>query len=296
MKALITLLIFYFCFSPAATANYTDQPTLFVVGSSSLSKVIDSTRKTYFERTGINILVRPIGSDKGVVAIAEDVSDIGIISRYLTESEIKKWPNLQQHTIGQDAIIFLTHDKNPVTNINHEQVQNIYIGNISNWTELSVNYDSGITLFAKALEHGTLQSFLSYFGLNAFKADSSSLRFKLNGINNLYGQKTARVYRQINQAVGWVSRTENAIAFESLAAFTAFGDENKNAQVKLIAYESEKPLINNQINKNYQLKRPLNIVTRSSYSKEIKDYIAWLMSKEGQQILAKNAVIPVNIH
>lgn len=291
MRAFLGILVL--CLSFLAKSHYSDQPTLFVVGSSSISKVIDSTRKIYFEKTGINILVRPIGSDKGVISIAEDVSDIGIISRYLTDAELAKWPNLQQHTIGQDAIVFLTHQSNPVNNISYAQVQSVYTGKTSNWQALSPEINADITLFSKAQEHGTLQSFTSFFSLNALKANSATLRFKLNGINNLYGQNTARVYRQINQAVGWVSRTKNAIAFESLAAYTAFGDENKNAQVKLIAYENESALINNKINYDYQLKRPLNIVTRTSYSQEIKDYIAWLMSKEGQEILAKNAVIPI---
>ena len=71
------------CLLIARTA-LAQEESLFVVGSTSFSKLIEETASVFKETTGISLLSRPTGSSKGVVAIGESVSDVGVISRYMT--------------------------------------------------------------------------------------------------------------------------------------------------------------------------------------------------------------------
>lgn len=42
--------------------------------------------------------------------------------------------------IGRDALVFITNSANPVTNLTHEQIRDIYSGQITNWNEAGGNY------------------------------------------------------------------------------------------------------------------------------------------------------------
>ena len=113
--------------------HYLDENTIFVVGSTSLAKFIDITKPAFNSTHNNNILVRPIGSNKGIVSIAEGVSDLGIISRFLTAEEQKKWPNLKQITIGQDLIVFLVNRNNPINQLTKKEIKQIYTGEKGYW-------------------------------------------------------------------------------------------------------------------------------------------------------------------
>ncbi|WP_448211112.1 substrate-binding domain-containing protein [Colwellia sp. MEBiC06753] len=273
---------------PKANAQQTspELASLFIVGSTSVAKLVEVTQAAFYQQTRINILLRPIGSQKGVVAIGEGVSDIGIISRYLTPQEVQKWPQLRQFTVAQDLIVFLTESSNQMSQLTKQQVVNLY-------TQRSAL--TSLELYSKAPQHGTLASFLEFFQLDVMSAsaDGSQLIFKQVGENQLYGSHTVNTFDQVNQAVANIIRHKNALAFESLGAYTVFEQNQPVHNIKLLALDEQPPLIRNKINPLYPFKRPLNFLITPTASLAAKRYIEFLLSDQGQQLLSQYNFVPL---
>ncbi|NMP33212.1 hypothetical protein HII17_16790 [Thalassotalea sp. M1531] len=286
MKSLYALLLILLVHTPAI-ANEKENNTLFIVGSTSIGKLVEVTQAPFLAQSGIKLLVRPIGSDKGVVSIAEGVSDLGIVSRYLTPKEVNKWPELSQITFGQDAIVFLANKASELTNLSSTQVVNMY-----------TNQRQGdISLFSKGKRHGTHQSFLDFFELESMPAplNNNKLVFKKRGINQLYGQVKAKMYNKINQAVANISRTPNSKTFESLGAFKIYSQTGNVDNVKVLSLDGQLPIINDKLNPKYQFKRPLNIIIASRVSVNAQQYINYLLSDSGQSLLKKHYFLPLKL-
>lgn len=297
MKILYPLLAMTCLFmSNPLSAEESPQP-LFVAGSTSVSKLIEATSEPFSQRFGNEIYSRPLGSTKGVIAISNGVSEIGLISRYLTEQEIRQNPTIQQITIDQDAIVMLVHSSNPLVNITSIQVQDVYAGNITEWRDLMEGLPGKIHPLAKAMGHGTLDSFNSYFDLDVTQvAGIPKLKFKKVGINHPFNPIGFPVYDQINQAVGSVSRTPDSLAFESLGALTVLmlADEfGKVGNVKSLALDGVLPIENGTLNVQYPLRRPLNLLLPLYSSETAKNYVKFILSKEGQQLLSQFNYIPM---
>lgn len=302
---LLTLLfvtILQFC-PPARSYIEADQ-SLFVVGSTTVSEVIDLLSKAYFEQTGRQLLVRPIGSDKGIISVVENVSDIGIISRFLTTDELRRWPDLLQITIGQDAVVFFVHQDNQLTSISEEQVQAFYSGQQNIWPSSAFGQRMPLMLMAKNLGHGTHDAFLNYFRLASSVAATgkprpdgkaaNSLKFRRNEISSLFSAQTVTGFDFVSQAVGTVARNPNALAFDSLGSLTSFRKAQPKYAFKVLALNEVLPIQNGQANPAYPFRRPLNLLVRQPLTAATQALVDFALSSSGQQILQQNGFIALD--
>lgn len=88
----------------------------------------DSYSKTAFSTTGPSYL-----------ALASGSADLLVV--YEAPDEIKEQlesqgADLIQKPIGLDALVFLINDGNPVKNLTHQQIVDIYTGKITRWSEV----------------------------------------------------------------------------------------------------------------------------------------------------------------
>jgi len=294
MKKFIRLTVLFstLLYKQIGFSHYLDDNTLFVVGSTSVAKLIDITKEEFQKFHPEKILVRPIGSDKGIISIGEGVSNIGIISRFLTKEEQKQWPNIQQITIGQDLIVFFVNRENSTDNLSSAEIIKMYTGEVSYWP--NSNNKQKIFLTSKNIGHGTHDSFLHFFNLESmYSADRSFLLFKRAGMNHLFGKAEAKLYSHINQAIGTVFRIPSAIGYDSLGAYKTFLKSHSVADAKLLTLDDQAPIINDEINTSYTFKRPLNILINKQNKQRVKNYIEFLLSPKGQNILLENHFIPI---
>lgn len=282
----ILLLVTLWIVSLACSAQ--NNEPLFVVGSTTVSKLVEASAPAFLEKHEVQLLSRPTGSKKGVVAIGEGVSDIGLISRYMTEEEINRWPLVQQITVGQDAIVLATHGDNQVNNITSEQVIDIYTGKLKNWRDIQAGSTGKIRAYSKGVGHGTHDSFLMYFALSSNNLpQSNSVVFRRKGVNSLFGTSQVPTFNQVNQALGLVSRTPGAIAYESLGALNVFGEKMNSNKVKLLTLDGVPPLIDEEFNHEYSLVRPLNLLLTPDSTDAARDYVRFLLTPQGQDLLAQ---------
>lgn len=286
LKKLIGLLMLYIALTVSAHAD--NKQSLFIVGSTSVGNLIDSISKPYFEQSGYQLVMRSIGSNKGLVSVAEGVSDVGVISRFLTPEEQRQYPQLVQVTIAQDAIVFIVNRQNPTANLSTQDIVSIYTDDVPSWP----NLNKQVYLMTKNLGHGTHDSFLAYFGLESIKSSNNlGISFKKTGINHLYSRKVAIPYSRINQAVANVFRNKAAIAFESLGAYQKFIATQDHVRTKLLAINGVESLIDGKANPNYPVKRPLNFLINKERDQSVDDLIKFLQSPVGTALIEKNNYI-----
>ena len=106
----------------------------------------------------INVSVSGTGSGDGIAALINGMCDIAMHSRPMKNSEFGKavengvFPVI--YTIARDKIAVAVHPSNPIDNITMDQLYSIWMGTITNWSELGGN-DQPILFGSRDTSSGT---------------------------------------------------------------------------------------------------------------------------------------------
>lgn len=106
-----------------------------VSGSSSVAPVVEKLKEEYIKlNPKVTIEIHQNDSTTGIGSIIDGIADIGMASRELKGSEIKK--GLSSKTIALDGIAIIVNKKNLCDELSSEQINKIFSGIITNWNEL----------------------------------------------------------------------------------------------------------------------------------------------------------------
>ena len=180
-------------------------------GSTSMEKVIGFLSEAYMEEHGdIKVTYNPTGSGSGIQAVSEGRCDIGLASRDLKEEE---QADLEGTVVAIDGIGIIVNPANTVEDLTVEQIGQIYIGEITNWSEVGGS-DAPIVCIGREAASGTR-----------------------DGFEEVTGTKDQCKYSQeltsTGDVVQTVSGNPNAIGYASVAS--------ANDSVKLISVEGVAP-------------------------------------------------------
>lgn len=118
-----------------AFAGIKGEGKVVVAGSSSVTPVMVALKEAYQKlNNGAEIEVQESDSTTGMNSVIEGICDIGMASRDIKDSELEK--GLTGATIAIDGIAVVVHNENPLEGLSKEQVKDIYIGNLTKWSEL----------------------------------------------------------------------------------------------------------------------------------------------------------------
>ena len=107
-----------------------------VAGSSSVTPVMEKLKEAY-EAVNPNaeIEVQQSDSSTGMNSAIEGVCDIGMASRAVKDSELEA--GLVSTTIAMDGIAVIVSNDNAQTDLTADQVRAIYMGEITDWSEVN---------------------------------------------------------------------------------------------------------------------------------------------------------------
>lgn len=109
--------------------------TITLSGSTSVSPVMEVLADAYKElNPDVTIEIQQTGSSAGITSAIEGVCDFGMSSRDLEDSEASQ---LTCVPIARDGIAVIVNNDNPITNLTSEQVKGIYLGEITDWSEVT---------------------------------------------------------------------------------------------------------------------------------------------------------------
>ncbi|MBO8129056.1 MAG: phosphate ABC transporter substrate-binding protein [Peptococcaceae bacterium] len=239
---------------------------LTIAGSTSVQPLSEELAKAFMEKNpGISINVQGGGSSQGIKAASQGIADIGAASRHLEESE--KGMGLTVTQIALDGIALIVHPDNPVNNLTLEQVEGIFTGKITTWDEVGTG-SGPITVVTREAGSGTRGAFEEMvLGEGGKITDNAIVQASNGGVS-----KT-------------VAEDELAIGYVSFGYITD--------DVKAVNINGVEPTPENVKSGNYALVRPFNYLTKGEPQGLVKKYIDFVLSPEGQEIVAKDYV-PVN--
>ena len=110
--------------------------TVTVSGSSSVTPVMQVLKEEYEAlNPDVTIELQQSDSTTGVNDAIAGTSDIGMASRALKDSELEQ--GVVGTVIANDGIAVIVNNENTVTGLTSEQVKGIYMGELTNWSEVT---------------------------------------------------------------------------------------------------------------------------------------------------------------
>lgn len=268
--------------------------TITTAGSSTIRPIVDAAAKAFrAKHPGVNFVVGGGGSGHGVKAAGSGEVMLGQCSRFLKEQEMKDYPNLVPFKIGLDGVAVIVHKDNGLTKISKEQVQDIFTGKITNWKQVG-GKDEPIVMIGKEEGRSTLELFLEYFALEAKEVTENGTKkmaHKKKGDAD-FSTKTAQIIGDNKEAIAAVSTKPNAIAYVSVG--TAQEIMHKGGKIHLLDLDGVPATIANVANETYPFRRPLHVVTNGQPQGNLKNFIDFLLSAEGQDILESLEFVRIN--
>jgi phosphate transport system substrate-binding protein len=215
------------------------------------------------------------GSGTGIAALINGTTDIADASRPMSQSEIQKLKE-RYNTLGveipcaKDGITVYLNESNKVNELSIKQLSGIFSGRIKNWKEVGGN-DEDIKLYGRENSSGTYV----YFKDNVVKGDYAPSCQTLPG--------TAAV-------VNAVKKDKNGIGYGGAAYAAGIKLCKVKKDDKTPGYVASNETVKNG---TYPISRYLYMYLRNKPSGDIKKYIDWILSPDGQKIVTEIGYFPV---
>jgi phosphate transport system substrate-binding protein len=217
--------------------------------------------------------VQGTGSSAGILAATNGTSMIGMSSRHIRSNEIT--PFLEQTIIAKDGIALVINKNNPVESLTLTQINKIYRDQITNWKDVG-GEDKEIVVITREAASGTREAFETIVGLKK----------SINGIQVTNITPTALVGNGNGMIKTLVSNNQNAISYISLGS----ADETSLKVLKVNGIESSEE---NIISGEYRIARPFILIFKTDVQQQARDFISYVLSDEGQQIVEEQGYISV---
>lgn len=245
--------------------------TITVVGSTSVQPIAQEEADAFSKKNpGVKVDIQGVGSGAGIKATIDGTSDLGSSSRDLTPEEKAK--GIKEIVIALDGIAVSVNPKNTVADLTKDQVTKIFLGQIKNWKEVG-GADKEIIVVSREAGSGTRGAFEELMKLDKKEGDKTISIVKQDA---LIAEGNGAVKANI-------ASKENAIGYISLG----FIDNT----VKGVKIDGVEPTVDNVKAKKYAISRPFLFLSKGEITKpEVKAYVDFILSAEGQQIVSKDYI------
>lgn len=278
------LFLIPFLLLSACSSYKIEGPTGFIQikGSDTLVNVTQNLAEEFMKKNPyIFVAVTGGGSGVGIASLINKTTDIATASRRMKKKEIemakKRGISPYEIIVGYDGIAIIVNKNNPVDKLTIKQLHEIYTGKITNWKELG-GKDLEIVALSREVSSGTHLYFKEHIvQLGKTTKDefaSSVLMFPSN-------QAIVEEVASNEQAIGYIG----------------MGYLNKRVKAVAIAEKDGDsyiyPTVEEVLAKKYPLSRPLYMYTDGKPKGIVKNFIDFVLSREGQLIFKKIGFVPL---
>jgi phosphate transport system substrate-binding protein len=265
----LTLIAIALISLPAAPVVQAEDNHLVIQGSTTVLPIAQRCAESFMQdNPAVNISVRGGGSGTGVAALVDGICDIANASRPMKDKELKKavekGVDPVAHVVALDGIALIVNNSNPVDNLTLSQLQDIYTGKISNWSQLGGS-NKKIVVISRDSASGTYETF--------YKIALKKKRIRPDAL-----------LQASNRAiVSTVNRTPGAIGYVGLGYL---GQSVKDLTINGVEASTKTVLKG-----DYAISRPLFMYTDGKPKGLVKKFINFIASDEGQEIVSKEGFV-----
>ncbi len=217
------------------------------------------------------------GSSSGIAALVNGSTKICMTSRELSAQETQmmsaKGIDLRRFAVARDGVAVYLNKENPIRDLTIEQLREIYTDSINNWNQLG-GKDNPIILYGRENNSGTF----TFFRDRILGGEDFAERCEpLPG--------TASVVHAVAHDPNGIGY--GGIAWASGIKYAAIS-ENDTAQPVT-------PTVENVTLGVYPIARDLCFLLNGDPSGEVRDFVNWVLSSEGQALAQKAGFVPLPV-
>lgn len=188
---------------------------------------------------------------------------------------------LRMTPIGREAFVFFVNRRNPVTGLTVEEIQKIYSGEITSWSQVGGRRQK-IRPFQRAENSGSQSALLRLMeGRPLLEPEKEDVVSAMDGII-----KQVASYRNYHNAIGF--------SFRFYAA-----DMVSNGDIRLLAVNGVEPTKETIRNGSYPIASSFYAVTASrkgrpameEWNEHAADFLQWILSEEGQTLVERSGYV-----
>jgi phosphate transport system substrate-binding protein len=203
------------------------------------------------------------GSSGGVKGVSESTLDLGTMSRPLKDSELAS--GVKYLPFASDRIVVATSSDLSITELTSQQIKDIFLGNITNWSTVG-GPNVPISVLVRDEDEASTQVLRTkLFEDEAFAAGSV-------------------VFTSEGELQDALSKLTNTIAFLSYG-----GMRLKDLEVHVLAIDGQDPA---DLGNNYPYYRPLGVAYLPSNTAKTQSFLDFLASAEAHALLAEQGINP----
>jgi len=262
MKKLLPLILATF-----VTAGPLLADTVIIKGSDTLGARFVPQLAEQFKAANpeVDFQIAAEGSSTGIAAIMDNTAQIAMSSREVTPMEISsaKAKNITftPTIVAYDGICVIVNSANPVGNLTKKQVQQIFTGDIKDWSAVG-GKPGPISVYTRNTSSGTYKDF-QHMAMN--KRDYSTSSQKMAGNEQIAAE---------------VGKNPAGIGYVGLAYKNADG-------LKVLTIDTVLPTNENVRNKSYPFSRATYYYTNGEPTGIVKKFVDFTVGEEGQKTAAQ---------
>lgn len=268
-----------------------EKTVISIKGSDTMVNLSQKWTEIYMQKNpNVSIQVTGRGSGTGVASLLNGTTDLANSSRELKDSELEtakqKGVTPIVYEVALDGIALIVHPENKIDNLTIKQVSDIFNGKITNWKQLG-GPEMTITLYGRENSSGTYE----FFKDHVLGKDESGKQVDYSPATQVL-QGTAA----LGEAV---ARDVKGIGYGGVGYFALRND----VKILHIKKDDESPAIspseNGKVNYesiwngDYSISRYLYCFTNGEAQGELKNFMEFILSPEGQKLVESMEYIPL---
>lgn len=249
------------------------QGKLHIEGSTTVGPIADGFAEVFKDmHPDVTITINKSGSGTGAAALMDGRCDIATMSRFMKDQEFKdavaRGVLPVAHVVAMDGVCVVLHPSNPISALTTEQVRDIYLGKIKNWSQLG-GPSVPVVAISRDTSSGTYETFESFI-MKGQKMDSSVEYVSTNP-----------------QAFARVKSTVGAIGYVGFG-FVQTG-------VKVVTLDGVKPSRETILSGKYPASRPLFMFTNGypEVGSMAHKFVTFHLTERGQEVVEDKGFVPV---
>lgn len=254
-----------------------------IKGSDTMVNLGQAWAEEYMKRNpSVTLSVTGGGSGTGIAALINGTCDIAESSRAIKPKERdqakEKGTDVKEFQVAIDALVVAVNPQNPVDKLTIPQLSDIFTGKVTNWKDLG-GPDERITVLSRERNSGTHVYFLEHVVRRGNEKGPEEFA------------KEVLMMPSSQAITDEIAKSKGAIGYYGL------GYLNESNKPLDVAAADGKPYVKPSsaaaTDGSYPIARPLYFYTPGEPRAEVKSFIDFCLSDDGQKVVVKVEFVPL---